>query len=116
MLAGLGVAALLLLQAAPARPADVSTGGILVFGAHPDDDIIIAAGIANQASGNLTIAYMTNGDRCVRAQTWCAADPNIGTTRQLEAVVAQGLLGQAESDLIFLGYPNGFLVIRAGRC
>jgi len=105
LLAGFAALAFLFIQAVPARPAEVPAGGILIFAAHPDDDIILAAGIANQAAGNVTIAFMTNGDRCDDATCTTAT----GTARQGEAVAAQELLGQAESDLIFLGYPNGYL-------
>ncbi|MEA3501682.1 MAG: Ig-like domain-containing protein [Actinomycetota bacterium] len=98
-----------------AEAAETPTGTILVVAPHPDDDIITAAGIAAEAS-DVTVAYMTNGDWCETVTpakgnaAYCgSADPAIGTTRQGEAVSAQGLLGQYENDLRFLGYPDADL-------
>ena len=64
----LTVASLMLLPQGSARAADVldvDYGGdsILIIAPHPDDDILLAAGIASNAS-NVTVAYMTNGDWC----------------------------------------------------
>jgi LmbE family N-acetylglucosaminyl deacetylase len=116
--AGLAVAALAgLVPVGPATATEVPSGGILIIAAHPDDDVITAAGIADAASGHATIAYITNGDYCeppipvdTSRYDYCGeGTPDIGTTRQGEAVTAQDRLGQAESDLVFLGYPDGFL-------
>lgn len=77
---------------------------ILVIAPHPDDDLIIAAGVtyaALQRGEQITVVYMTNGDK------WGI---NNGNLRQDEAVEGQtGNLGTRESDLIFLGYPDGGL-------
>jgi LmbE family N-acetylglucosaminyl deacetylase len=77
---------------------------ILVIAPHPDDDILIAAGVtyaATQRGEQVSIVYVTNGDNLGIA---------IGNLRQDEAVNAQTLnLGTRESDLIFLGYPDGGL-------
>ena len=43
LFAAVAVVALLLVQAAPALPADVPSGNVLIFAAHPDDDVILAA-------------------------------------------------------------------------
>ncbi len=105
---GLATLAFVLIPSTPALPTDPPRS-ILVFGAHPDDDVIIAAGVANQAKldGDIvTIALVTNGDKCADAPCTLAQ----GTTRQGEAVDGQAILGQAESDLIFLGYPDGYLI------
>ena len=79
-------------------------GKILVIAPHPDDDLLIAAGVtyaATQRGEQITIVYMTNGDFKGRAS---------GDLRQDEAVDGQtGHLGTHESDLIFLGYPDGGL-------
>jgi LmbE family N-acetylglucosaminyl deacetylase len=84
-----------------------SIAKILVVAPHPDDDIITAAGIIYQAvnSGEpIRIIYVTNGDKSG------SGGPIIGYERQLEAVNAQvGHLGMIEDDLIFLGYPDGYL-------
>ena len=79
-----------------------ASGNILVIAPHPDDDIIISAGVtyaATQRGEQVTIVYVTNGDF-----------NGLGDTRQDEAVMAQtNNLGTRESDLIFLGYPDGAL-------
>ena len=95
---------------------------ILIFVAHPDDDILTAAGVAmdhvDNGTGDVVIAYMTNGDRCesqsqVDSGRCSELIPGIGTTRQAEAVAAQEELGVVtgsnDDNLIFLGYPNGFV-------
>ena len=70
---------------------------------HPDDDLLIAAGVIHRAVANgdsVKVVYMTNGDINGSAE---------GYLRQAEAVTAQLLLGMVESSLIFLGYPDGYL-------
>ncbi len=79
---------------------------ILVVTPHPGGDVAMAAGITSQlpsyaAGAGVTIAYVTNGDY--------NGDETAGTTRQGEAVAAQAFLGRAEADLIFFGYPDGYL-------
>ena len=77
-------------------------GGVLIVSPHPDDDVLIAAGVAASAvaSGKpVKVVYMTNGD------FWGAES---GLVRERQAVEAQTrFIGTAESDLIFLGYPDG---------
>ncbi|NVN92409.1 MAG: PIG-L family deacetylase [Desulfuromonadales bacterium] len=76
---------------------------ILIVSPHPDDDLIISAGIiykAIQRSEPVTIVYMTNGD---------INGAQAGYTRQDEAVTGESILGVHESNLIFLGYPDGYL-------
>jgi len=77
---------------------------ILIVSPHPDDDILIAAGITYAATTRreqVTVIYITNGDFTGTAQ---------GYLRQDEAVNGQvGNLGTSEEDLIFLGYPDGHL-------
>ena len=78
--------------------------GILVVAPHPDDDIIIAAGLTANAvkrGDAVKVVYMTNGD---------ALGLDQGNIRQGEAVDAQtNHIGTHESDLIFLGYPDAGL-------
>jgi LmbE family N-acetylglucosaminyl deacetylase len=86
-----------LLVAKPAR------ADLLVIAPHPDDDLLIAAGVtlrARQAGEKVWVLFMTNGDVLGVAS---------GLTRQDEAVEAQKVLGASEDDLIFLGYPDGSL-------
>jgi LmbE family N-acetylglucosaminyl deacetylase len=76
---------------------------ILVISAHPDDDILTSSGViykAAQRGDQVEVVYMTNGDY---------TSLSAGYTRQGEAVDAQAYLGLAESNLIFLGYPDYYL-------
>jgi LmbE family N-acetylglucosaminyl deacetylase len=76
---------------------------ILVLAPHPDDDIITSAGViyeAHRRDESVTVVYLTNGD---------FNGTDTGILRQGEAVAAQvDHLGTLETDLIFLGYPDGF--------
>ena len=82
----------------------LSHANILVIAPHPDDDVLTAAGIIYQAGENgeeIRTVFITNGDN---------RGINVGYTRQREAVNAQvNHLGMIEDDLIFLGYPDGYL-------
>lgn len=77
---------------------------ILYVSAHPDDDVLSAAGVIARARDRgipVRVAYVTNGD--------LTGGVAMGLTREGEAVSAQGVLGVAESDLVFLGYPDSAL-------
>ncbi|MFN8036326.1 MAG: choice-of-anchor D domain-containing protein [Acidimicrobiia bacterium] len=97
------------LATAPAAPAAVRN--VLIVSPHPDDDVLIAAGIASRAKAagaTVKVAYMTNGD----ASGFNAGLPNgqpYGTLREGEAVNAQSYVGLPETDLLFLGYPDSYL-------
>jgi LmbE family N-acetylglucosaminyl deacetylase len=81
----------------------LSHAKILVLSPHPDDDTLIASGIVYQAierGEQVRIVYMTNGDKNSVAE---------GYTRQGEAVAGQAYLGVPENQLIFLGYPDGYI-------
>ncbi len=99
----LAILAMLLTLATAVPSADAvlvgdPVGPILVVAPHPDDDVITTAGITYSRS-DVTIAFMTNSD----------TDPVGPSVRQDEAVAAQAILGQPESKLIFLGYPDAAL-------
>jgi LmbE family N-acetylglucosaminyl deacetylase len=117
IVAGLVVAVLAAVgQAADASEVPDST--ILMVSPHPDDDVLVAAGVTS-VSSDVTVAYLTNGEFCEKLVTepgksnvdYCGvAVPTIGTIRQNEAVAAQvNLLNRTESDLIFFGYPTVYL-------
>jgi LmbE family N-acetylglucosaminyl deacetylase len=76
----------------------------MVIAPHPDDDVLIASGIVSHAiarGDEVKIVYMTNGDIDGVAS---------GLRRQVEAVAGQvQFLGNAETNMIFLGYPDGGL-------
>jgi LmbE family N-acetylglucosaminyl deacetylase len=76
---------------------------ILVVSPHPDDDLIMAAGVVQRALARgeqVRVVYITNGDFGGVSQA---------PTRQAEAVAGQAALGLGEDNLIFLGYPDGFV-------
>jgi LmbE family N-acetylglucosaminyl deacetylase len=88
---------LICLASSPAR------ADILVVAPHPDDDVITSAGVmlrARQNGETVRVMYMTNGD---------VNGTSAGLLRQGEAVAAESILGVAEGDMIFLGYPDGGL-------
>ena len=93
------VSVALLLLVTPA-----SLAGVLVIAPHPDDDIITSAGViysALQRGEAVQVVFMTNGD-------WAGLER--GLERQDEACTAQiDYLGMLEPDLLFLGYPDGYL-------
>jgi LmbE family N-acetylglucosaminyl deacetylase len=84
-------------------PVTFSNARVLVVAPHPDDDLITSAGVISKAKERgepVKIVYMTNGD---------LSGSQMGYTRQAEAVAGQNILGTIEDNLIFLGYPDGYL-------
>jgi LmbE family N-acetylglucosaminyl deacetylase len=89
----------LLVIGAPA----VARADILVVAPHPDDDVILGAGVISRALARgerVYVVYVTNGDR---------SGPSTGALRQGEAVSSQAALGMPENRLIFLGYPDAYV-------
>ena len=77
---------------------------ILVIAPHPGDDLITAGGViysAVQTGKSVKVVYITNGD-------YDGIDT--GYLRQDEAAAGQSWLGMEENSLIFLGYPEGYLI------
>ena len=77
---------------------------ILFVAPHPDDDVITSSGViyaAVQRGEPLRVVFMTNGDLYGGA--------SLGYTREDEAVTGESVLGVTEGNLIFLGYPDGYL-------
>ena len=80
-----------------------NAAGILVLSPHPDDDVLIASGVISNAISQgqpVKVVYVTNGDYVSKSQ---------GYFREGEAVTGQSYLGTTENNLIFLGYPDGYL-------
>ena len=109
-LVGIGLVVLALLPAGwlafvTTTPAVAAGRTVLIVAPHPDDDILYGAGVAANAlaAGDIVkIVYMTNGDLQGTAA---------GLGRQDEAVNAQtSFIGTSEDDLIFLGYPDNYLL------
>ena len=81
---------------------------VLIVSPHPDDDAITASGVvqrARQRGETVRIVYVTNGDY---------VGVSMGPIREGEAVNGQAALGAPENELIFLGYPDGYLVAVKG--
>lgn len=95
---------LLLPVACAGRLTPARTGvDVLVLAPHPDDEVLMAAGVIAQAVARgerVAVVVMTNGDLS------CARD---GARRQGETVAALGALGLNEDAVRFLGYPDGHL-------
>ncbi len=87
-----------------ATPARDGTVEVLVIAPHPDDEVLIAGGVLARARAQrqrVTVVVVTNGDfTCERN----------GHVRQDETIAALASLGIAEDEVIFLGYPDGWLV------
>ena len=93
------------------------TDRILVLAPHPDDEVLGAAGVIQQAVAMqlpIKVVFLTYGD----SNQWSfllyrkhpvifpAAVENMGLVRHDEAVNASSILGVAPQDLVFLGYPD----------
>jgi LmbE family N-acetylglucosaminyl deacetylase len=84
-------------------PAAIPMGPVLVVAPHPDDEVLIAAGIiarARRVGLPVDVAVMTNGGLS------CGRD---GGQRQAESVAALARLGVDEDHVHFLGLPDGAL-------
>ena len=77
---------------------------ILILAPHPDDEALMFSGIIYRALNqgeDINIVLMTNGD-------YLSID--YGYLRQNETIAAMvNVLGVSESDITFLGYPDGGL-------
>src|SRR5688572_26817790 len=85
-------------------PSIAAAKTIVVFGPHPDDESILAAGRvaeARAAGHTVKIVVVTNGD---------FSGIDRGLARQGDSVAAARLLGVDEQDVIFFGYPDGSLM------
>lgn len=83
-----------------AAPQAASAKNIVVFAPHPDDEALIASGVIHRAKMNgdtIKVVLATSGDCKLPAY------PHV---RQLETMAAMRLLGLADDDVIFLGYPD----------
>ena len=77
---------------------------VLVVVAHPDDEVLGFAGVIAstvRAARRVKVAIVTNGD------AWHG--PEVGRRRQAESRAGLELLGVADDDVRFLGYPDSAL-------
>jgi len=94
-----------------------ATDRVLILAPHPDDEVLGAAGVIQQAVNlklPLKIVFLTYGD----SNQWSfllyrkhpvvfpAAVENMGIVRHDEAINASRILGVGPKDLTFLGYPD----------
>lgn len=90
---------------------------ILILAPHPDDESLGACGVIQQAlssGAKVKVLYLTNGEHNQfafivyekRLPLRKGEFIHLGEVRRKESVKAMQLLGLAESDLIFLGYPD----------
>ena len=95
---------LCLLLSACVRPiAERTTVDVLVIAPHPDDEVLLAAGVMERAireGRRVAVIVVTNGDYS------CERD---GYLREAESIAALKVLGVREADVHFLGYPDGAL-------
>ena len=86
---------------------------LLVVAPHPDDDIVMASGIVYRAverGDEVRVVYMTNGDYYASVYNGVSYNGiQTGLIRESEGVAGQSILGVPENELMFLGYPDGYL-------
>jgi len=98
-------------------PPPTAADRILVVAPHPDDEVIGAGGLIQQACAKgaaVRVVYLTNGDHNqiafklyklrlhLRPRQYLA----FGELREREATAATALLGLSSEQLTFLGYPD----------
>lgn len=95
---------------------------LIVFAPHPDDEVLGAAGVLQQAltrGQRVRVVFVTNGDGYPQAASTLALKSpdalsaadylDLAQTRQREAIAAAEVFGLTSSDLVFLGYPDAYL-------
>ncbi len=93
---------------------------LMVFSPHPDDESLGAAGLIQRViktGGSVKVVFMTNGDGFPEAVEMGGHISNptardfreYGEDRMYESRKALATLGMKESDVIFLGFPDGGL-------
>jgi LmbE family N-acetylglucosaminyl deacetylase len=94
-----------------------ATDRILVFAPHPDDEVLGAGGVIQQAVAMklpLKVVFLTYGDSNQWSFLFYRKHPvffpgaveTMGLIRHDEAINASRILGMDPRDLIFLGYPD----------
>lgn len=97
---------LLLLLTACVPPAPIverTEADVLVIAPHPDDEVLLAAGVMERAvreGRRVSVIIVTNGDYS------CERD---GYLREAESIAALKVLGVDDANVHFLGYPDGAL-------
>ncbi len=97
-----------------------STDRILIFAPHPDDESLGTGGIIARAiekNASVKVVMVTDGSRShthtvfnqFRSKTNLTENVSLPELRHNETLTAIKKLGLNESDVIFLGYPDGGL-------
>jgi LmbE family N-acetylglucosaminyl deacetylase len=95
---------------------------VVVFAPHPDDDVLGAGGVIQQARAigeSVVVVYMTSGDGYPNAAAAYAHRPAdklkrrdyllLARARQQESIRAEATLGVPRDHLVYLGYPDAAL-------
>jgi LmbE family N-acetylglucosaminyl deacetylase len=95
---------------------------VVVFAPHPDDDVLGAGGVIQQAVAigrSVVVVFMTNGDGYPEAAGQLANKPTfdlgrrdfllLARARQRESMSAEAALGVPRNHLVYLGYPDAAL-------
>ena len=75
---------------------------IMIIVPHEDDEVLMAAGIIEQAvrdEKKITVVMATNGD-------YEGTDPLTGSVRLPETIAGLKVLGVPEENIIFMGYAD----------
>ncbi|MCX6348997.1 MAG: PIG-L family deacetylase [Candidatus Aureabacteria bacterium] len=124
---GYGLAIIVVLAAGflylSANSCDAPHRSVVVFAPHPDDEVLMAAGVIQTAlkeKVEITVVVISNGDR--------EGGPRMGYKRMAESIEGLQCLGVKEDQVVFLGYgdqmlqrlyetsePDFCLVTRSGR-
>lgn len=96
-------ASLVVLLACVPRRGGGDATDVLVIAPHPDDEVLLAGGVLARAvkqGQRIAVILVTNGDY------GCERD---GYLREAESIAALRALGVKDTDVHFLGYPDGAL-------
>jgi LmbE family N-acetylglucosaminyl deacetylase len=86
---------------AGAGPAAAQGKSVLVIAAHPDDEVLLAAGrtrLSVLGGDRIKVVVVTNGD---------SGGTAAGLAREGQSVTSAGVLGLTEQDVVFMGFPDG---------
>lgn len=87
----------------PEQPASDGREGLVVVAPHPDDEVLMAAGLmaaAVKRGEPVNVIVLTHGDFDCRTS---------GRRRRAESLAGLSTLGVAPQHVFFLGYPDGYL-------
>jgi len=83
---------------------------IIIVAPHPDDEILCCSNVISKIldrGDHVKIIFITDGDARSDINVWDSREYSL--ERRKESLLAAKRLGLNSSDLIFLGYPDGYL-------